>query len=114
MIEVKGDTIAGIIITLINIIGGVIIGWLSGQFNSISEILSTYTLLTVGDGLVSIVPSLLISVATGIVVTKAVSEENLGNEVVSQLTAKPKVLLITHYFFYIFREILSIKSNLKT
>ena len=99
---VKGDTIAGIIITLINIIGGVVIGWLSGQFNSISEILSTYTLLTVGDGLVSIVPSLLISVATGIVVTKAVSEENLGNEVVSQLTAKPKVLLITSGVFMMF------------
>lgn len=99
---VKGDTIAGIIITLINILGGVVIGWLSGQFNSISEILSTYTLLTVGDGLVSIVPSLLISVATGIVVTKAVSEENLGNEVVNQLTAKPKVLMITSSVFLLF------------
>ncbi|MBT3783633.1 FHIPEP family type III secretion protein, partial [bacterium] len=99
---VKGDTIAGIVITIINIIGGVIVGFISGQFESIAEIAATYTLLTIGDGLVSIVPSLLISVATGIIVTKSVSEHNLGTELMEQITSKPKPLMIASALFLAF------------
>jgi len=102
---VKGDSIAGIIITVINIIGGIIIGYFSGQFEGVAEIAQTYTLLTIGDGLVSIIPSLLISVATGIVVTKTVSEKNLGNEVVAQILAKPKALAISAAVFLFFAMI---------
>ena len=73
---VKGDAIAGIIITLINIIAGIIIGVMNGD--TISEAASLYTQLTVGDGLVSQVPALLISTASGILVTRAGNSENFG------------------------------------
>ena len=81
---VKGDAIAGIIIVMINIIFGLIIGMLQ-QGLSFNEALSTYMQLTVGDGLVSQIPALLISTATGIIVTRAVSEGNLSTDVTSQL-----------------------------
>lgn len=90
---VKGDAIAGIIITLINVIGGLVIGVLQ-QGMPITEALQTYTLLTVGDGLVSQIPALLISTATGIVVTRAASESNLGTDLSNQIFAQPKSLLI--------------------
>ncbi|MGB3368248.1 MAG: flagellar biosynthesis protein FlhA [Acidaminobacteraceae bacterium] len=90
---VKGDAIAGIIITVINIIAGFGIGMLT--FNlQFTESLSKYTLLTVGDGLVSQIPALMISTATGIVVTKAASDENLGTDVISQLFNNWKVMTI--------------------
>lgn len=87
---VKGDAIAGILITFINIIGGFVIGATQKGF-SITESLRTYSLLTVGDGLVSQVPALLISTATGILVTRAASEENLGSDLTRQLVAYPKI-----------------------
>ncbi|MCK8823533.1 flagellar biosynthesis protein FlhA [Fuchsiella alkaliacetigena] len=90
---VKGDAIAGIVITLINVIGGLIIGVLQ-QGMPVGESLQTYTLLTVGDGLVSQIPALLISTATGIVVTRAASESNLGVDLSSQLLSQPKSILI--------------------
>lgn len=90
---VKGDAIAGIIITLINITAGLIIGVAMKKMN-FSLALSTYTLLTVGDGLVSQIPALLISTSAGIVVTRAGSEANLGREVVQQIFTQPKVLFI--------------------
>ncbi|MGB9813176.1 MAG: flagellar biosynthesis protein FlhA [Thermovenabulum sp.] len=90
---VKGDAIAGIIITAINIIGGLITGMVFQQM-SFLEAINRYALLTVGDGLVSQLPALLISTATGIIVTKAASEGNLGNDLVRQLTAYPKILLV--------------------
>lgn len=90
---VKGDAIAGIIIVLINIIFGIIIGMMQQGF-SFQEAVSHYTLLTVGDGLVSQIPALLISTATGIVVTRAASEGNLGKDITSQLLAFPKMLYI--------------------
>jgi flagellar biosynthesis protein FlhA len=102
---VKGDSIAGIIITVINIIGGILIGFFSGEFNGIAEIAEVYTLLTVGDGLVSIIPSLLISTASGIVVTKASSNDNLGTEVLAQFTNQPKALAITAAVFLMFAMI---------
>ena len=89
---VKGDAIAGIIITLINIIGGIIIGVMNGT--SIQEAAALYTQLTVGDGLVSQVPALLISTASGILVTRAGNSENFGKTFTSQLTAFPIAMAI--------------------
>ncbi len=89
---VKGDAIAGIIITIINIIAGFIIGW-AGGLDMVSSI-QKYTLLTVGDGLASQIPALLISTATGIIVTRAASEGNLGNDLIKQLFNQPKVMFI--------------------
>ncbi len=90
---VKGDAIMSIITTLVNLIGGVIIGMIrdGGDFGTI---LSTYSLATVGDGLCSQIPALLISVATGMIVTRAASQDSLMNDVKSQFTAQPFVLLI--------------------
>lgn len=95
---VKGDAIAGIIITIINITGGIIIGTFQLNMGSIGEVAVRFTLLTVGDGLVSQIPALLLSTATGIIVTKAASEENLGDDLVSQIFENPKVLTITGVF----------------
>lgn len=90
---VKGDAIAGIIITLINVIGGFIIG-ITMQGLDLATAIQKYTILTVGDGLVSQIPALLISTATGIVVTRAASEGNLGNDIVKQLFNQPKIMFI--------------------
>ena len=90
---VKGDAIAGILITIINIIAGLSIGSL--RFNlSIAEALQKYTLLTVGDGLVSQIPALMISTATGVVVTRAASDSNLGNDAINQLFRQPHVMFL--------------------
>ena len=91
---VKGDAIAGIIITFINIIGGLITGVLMHQ-KEISQALNEYTVLTVGDGLVSQIPALLISTATGIIVTRAASDSNLSQDLLKQLFQNPKVMLVT-------------------
>jgi flagellar biosynthesis protein FlhA len=90
---VKNDAIFGFIATALNIIGGFIMGMIEGSM-SVEEVLSHYTILTIGDGLVNQVPSLLISIATGIIVTRAASEEDLGDEIISQLISSPKVLYI--------------------
>lgn len=87
---VKGDAIAGILIIFIDIIGGFIIGATQKGF-TIQESLRTYSLLTIGDGLVSQVPALLLSTATGILVTRAASEDNLGSDLTRQLIAYPKI-----------------------
>lgn len=90
---VKGDAIMSIVTTLVNLIGGVIIGMVrgGGDFNTI---LNTYSLATVGDGLCSQIPALLISVATGMIVTRAASDDSLMNDIKTQFTAQPFVLLI--------------------
>ncbi|MFQ3543315.1 flagellar biosynthesis protein FlhA [Halobacillus rhizosphaerae] len=90
---VKGDAIAGIIIVLINIIFGLIIGMVQMDM-SFNEAVDTYMRLTVGDGLVSQIPALLISTATGIVVTRVASEGNLSTDITSQLLRYPKLLYI--------------------
>ncbi len=90
---VKNDAIFGFIATALNIIGGFIMGMVKGNMD-VGEVLEHYTILTIGDGLVSQVPSLLISIATGIIVTRAASEEDLGREIISQLITSPKVLYI--------------------
>ncbi|MFA7572577.1 MAG: flagellar biosynthesis protein FlhA [Lutispora sp.] len=90
---VKGDAIASIIITIINITAGFAIGMLQKGME-MSEAASIYTNLTVGDGLVSQIPALLISTATGIIVTRAASESNLGTDMIKQLFSQPKALYI--------------------
>ena len=91
---VKGDAIAGIIITVINIIGGLIVGMVQ-QGMGFAEAAQTYTLLTVGDGLVSQIPALLISSATGMVVTRAAASGDMGTDMADQLTGQPKALMIS-------------------
>jgi flagellar biosynthesis protein FlhA len=91
---VKGDAIAGIIIVLINLIFGIIIGVLQ-QGMTFADAASHFSLLTVGDGIVSQVPALIISTATGIVVTRSTSNGSLGEEVTAQLLNFPKMLYIT-------------------
>jgi flagellar biosynthesis protein FlhA len=90
---VKGDAIAAIIIIVINIVGGFVIGMIQRDM-SILQALQVYTLLTVGEGLVNQIPALLISTATGIVVTRAASEANLGHDIVNQLLTNPRVFYI--------------------
>ena len=90
---VKGDAIAAIIIIVINITGGFIIGMVQRNM-SVTQALQNYTLLTVGEGLVNQIPALLISTATGIIVTRAASESNLGYDLISQLGSKPRVFYI--------------------
>ena len=90
---VKGDATAGLIITGINLIGGIVMGMAYGGL-TINDAMSKYTILTIGDGLCSQIPSLLISLATGILVTKASSEGELGDEIVGQLFSMDRVLLM--------------------
>lgn len=88
---VKGDAIAGIIIIIINIVGGFIIGIYQHGF-TMAQSMTTYTILTVGDGLVTQIPALLISTATGIVVTRSSSKNSLGSDLTTQLFNYPKAL----------------------
>ena len=97
---VRGDVIAGLLITFINIIGGLIIGTVQ-QGMPIADAAAKYTLLTVGDGLVSQIPALLISTASGIIVTRAAGEGNLSSEITSQLFSKPKVIAMAGAFLLI-------------
>ncbi len=90
---VKGDAIAAIIIIVINVIGGFVVGMVQKDMGAL-EALQKYTILTVGEGLVAQIPALLISVATGIIVTRAASDTNLGQDMVGQLFANPRVLAI--------------------
>ncbi len=87
---VKGDAVAGLIITVINLVGGIAMATTRGE--SINTALSTYTILTIGDGLVSQIPSLLISLSTGILVTKGSGAADFGNVLVGQLFGIPKAL----------------------
>ena len=90
---VKNDAIFGIIATAINMIGGIIMGMVR-QGDTIDVVLNKYTILTIGDGLVSQIPSLLISIATGIIVTRAASDDNLGSDLIRQIFNSSKVMYI--------------------
>jgi flagellar biosynthesis protein FlhA len=90
---VKGDAIAAIIIIIINIVGGFIIGMWQRNMGVV-QALQNYTLLTVGEGLVNQIPALLISTATGIIVTRAASENNLGHDLASQILTNSRVFFI--------------------
>ncbi|MCE3261355.1 MAG: flhA [Pseudoduganella sp.] len=90
---VKGDAIAGIVIMLINIIGGLVIGVMQLGL-PFGEALRTFTLLTIGDGIVTQVPALVISVGTGLIVTRSASDDNLSSEVLKQVTAFNKTIVL--------------------
>lgn len=90
---VRGDAVAGLIITAVNIVGGFVIGVLQQEMD-IAEAAGNYTLLTVGDGLVSQIPALILSTAAGIVVSRAGSGSNLGKEVAIQLLLQPRAVAI--------------------
>ncbi len=91
---VRGDAIAGILITLINIIGGFVIGAAMNGM-SLPEALQTYSLLSIGDGLVTQIPALLVSTASGVIVTRAASSSNMGTDLAKQFTRQPKAILIS-------------------
>src|SRR6266567_1206228 len=90
---VRGDAIAQIVIILVNILGGFAVGVLQ-QGMQLTEALQTFTLLTVGDGLVSEIPALLVSTATGIIVTRAAAESNMGEELARQILGKPRTMFM--------------------
>lgn len=91
---VKGDAIAGLIITIINMVGGTVIGMTQLGYTDAMEAFKHFAILTIGDGLVSQIPSLMISLATGILVTKVSKEADFGDTLVRQLFSIPKVLYI--------------------
>ncbi len=90
---VRGDAIAGILITIVNILGGIVVG-VAQNGMSISQATELFTLLTVGDGLVTQIPALIISTAAGIISTRNTSEEGLGKQIAKQIKFHPKVLYI--------------------
>ena len=98
---VRGDAIAAVLITLINIIGGFVIG-IAQRGMSLTEALQRYTLLSIGDGLVSQVPALVISLAAGMLVTRAASKSSLGEELGEQLFAYPRALTLLTVMMVIF------------
>ncbi len=91
---VRGDAVAGIIITIVNVIGGFIVGMVMLGYDW-REAVQTFTMLSIGDGLVSQIPALMISTGAGLLVSRAASETNLGEELGTQLFANPKVLAVT-------------------
>ncbi len=91
---VRGDAIAGILITVINIIGGIIIG-VAQQDMAFADAARTFTLLTVGDGLVAQIPAIIISTAAGLIATRSTNDAALGGQMIEQLTVQPKVFYIT-------------------
>jgi flagellar biosynthesis protein FlhA len=98
---VRGDAIAGIIITLVNIVGGLVIGVLQMGLD-LSTAVQNYTLLTIGDGLVSQIPALVISTAAGILVTRAGAEGNIGTELAQQFGVNPRALMISSGIIFLF------------
>ncbi len=98
---VRGDAIAGIIITLINVIGGFIIG-VAMNGKSVPDAIKTYTLLSIGDGLVTQIPALLVSTASGIIVTRAASNSNMGADLTRQLTRQPRAILVAASVLFLF------------
>jgi len=91
---VRGDAVAGIMILVINVVGGLIVGVMQHNLD-IATAAKNYTLLAIGDGLVAQIPALVISTAAGMVVSRVATEENIGQQFVGQLFSKPQVLLLT-------------------
>jgi len=98
---VRGDAIAAIIILLVNIVGGIIVGVLQHHMD-IREALQTYLLLTVGDGMASQIPALIVSTAAGIIVTRASSESRLPVDFIRQMLSQPRILAIVSLFLFLF------------
>lgn len=91
---VRGDAVAGIMVTVINIVGGLIVGMVQHDLD-FGSALKNYTLLAIGDGLVAQIPSLIISTAAGVVVSRVASEQDISGQLIGQLFAKPQVMFIT-------------------
>ncbi len=91
---VRGDAVAGILVTVINVVGGLIVGMVQHDM-AFGDAIKNYTLLAIGDGLVAQIPSLIISIAAGMVVSRVASDKDVGAQVVGQLFAKPEVMYIT-------------------
>ena len=91
---VRGDAIAGIIVTVVNIVGGLVVGMVQHDL-AFDAALKNYTLLAIGDGLVAQIPSLIISTAAGVVVSRVANDQDVGGQLINQLFAKPEVLYIT-------------------
>jgi flagellar biosynthesis protein FlhA len=94
---VRGDAIAGLVITFVNVLGGLYVGMFEHGW-SVTDCLSLYTKLTIGDGLVSQVPAFIVSLAAGLIITRNSSRTNLGDEMLAQVFSKPKALVITSMF----------------
>ena len=107
---VRGDAIAGILITLVNIIGGLGIGVLQGGM-SVAVAAQTYTILTIGDGLVSQIPALITSIAAGIIVTRSTSEASLGVDLGRELTSESRPLMITSGVLFSFAMVPGLRSE---
>ncbi|RLA63345.1 MAG: flagellar biosynthesis protein FlhA [Epsilonproteobacteria bacterium] len=101
---VRGDAIAGILITLINIIGGIIVGMVQNEM-SFQDATQTFTLLTIGDGLVTQIPALVISTAAGMLITRNTKEGSLGEQVAKQFQLHPKSIFIASFVLYVFAMI---------
>src|SRR5439155_9996719 len=95
---VPGDAVAVIIITFINVLGGIYVGMVEHHMASILDCLQVYTKLSIGDGLVSQVPAFILSLAAGLIVTRTSSRKDLGEEMLGQLFAKPKALIVAAMF----------------
>ena len=103
---VRGDAIAGIFITVVNVIGGILIGYFQREM-AMTEALQSYTILSIGDGLVSQIPAIIISIAAGILVTRSSDEANLGEFVGKQLTIYPRAIAISGFLLLLFSVFLS-------
>ncbi|MCB4812318.1 flagellar biosynthesis protein FlhA [Methylovorus menthalis] len=91
---VRGDAVAGILVTVINIVGGLIVGMVQHDM-AFADAIKNYTLLAIGDGLVAQIPSLVISVAAGVVVSRVANTEDVGTQLINQLFSNPKVIYVT-------------------
>ncbi|MFZ6725464.1 flagellar biosynthesis protein FlhA [Undibacterium sp. MH2W] len=91
---VRGDAVAGIMVTVINIVGGLVVGMVQHDLD-FADALKNYTLLAIGDGLVAQIPSLIISTAAGVVVSRVASDQDISGQLIGQLFAKPQVMFIT-------------------
>jgi flagellar biosynthesis protein FlhA len=97
---VRGDAIAGIVITAINILGGVYVGLVQLGL-PLSETLRRFTILTIGDGLVSQIPAFIVSIAAAMIVTRSAEKKSLGEELIGQLTSQPIALVVTGLFLFV-------------
>ena len=103
---VRGDAVAGIFITVVNVIGGILIGYFQKEM-TMTDALQSYTILSIGDGLVSQIPAIIISIAAGILVTRSSDEANLGEFVGKQLTIYPRAIAISGFLLFLFSVFLS-------
>lgn len=97
---VRGDAVAGVIITIINIVGGIYVGLVEQQLPLV-ETIRKFTILTIGDGLVSQIPAFIVSVAAAMIVTRSAEKKNLGDELLGQLTSQPVALALTAGFLVV-------------